>query len=148
MNLSPGRYFDEVKTGDRLTHAVTVTETHIVLSCGLFGDFNPLHSNQQLSEQGLFGGRIAHGPLTAGIMAGVLGNYFAGTALAFLEQRTRFLAPVHPGDTLTTQWEITGAEYKEKHRGGILTLKAACRNQGGQVVAEGEGKILVACRPT
>jgi 3-hydroxybutyryl-CoA dehydratase len=138
-----GKGFDELKAGEKFSDSVTVTETHIVMACGIFKDFNSLHSNESLAQGTTFKGRIAHGPLTAGIMGGVLGNYFCDTAFAYLEQTTRFKAPVVPGDTLTTEWEVVNLEAKAKYDGGIVSLRGNCRNQHGVLVAEAEGKIIV-----
>ena len=36
-----GKWYDEVAVGDTFGTSITVTETHLVLGAGLFGDFNP-----------------------------------------------------------------------------------------------------------
>ena len=61
----PGKAYDEIEIGEQFADALTVTETHLVMAAGMFGDFNPLHVNQQYSESTRFGGRILHGPFTA-----------------------------------------------------------------------------------
>lgn len=141
-----GKGFDELKLGERFSDSVTVTEAHIVMACGIFKDFNSLHSNESFAQGTTFKGRIAHGPLTAGIMSGVLGNYFSDTAFAYLEQSTRFKAPVRPGDTVTTEWEVVNLEPKAKYNGGVVSLKGDCKNQHGVLVAEAEGKVMVTNR--
>ena len=75
-------------------------------------------------------------------MAGVLGNYFAGTAIAYLEQTTKFLSPVRPGETITTEWKVIKKEPKAKYNGGVITSEAKCKNQHRKTVAEGKGKIV------
>ena len=135
--------FDDIKIGERFSDSLTVTETHLVLAASLFKDFNPLHTDEEYAKKTRFKGRVAHGPLTAGIMSGVLGNYFAGTAIAYLEQTTRFVSPVRAGDTITTEWKAVEKEPKPNCDGGIVTLEARCTNQHGKMVAEGKGKILV-----
>lgn len=135
--------FDEVEVGEKFGDSLTVTETHVVLAAAAFGDFNALHVDEETARKGIFKGRVAHGPLTAGIMAGALGNYFSRNAIGFLEQTTRFLAPVKPGDTITTQWQIEKKEPKPKYKGGVVHLSVSCKNQRGEMVAEGSGKILL-----
>jgi 3-hydroxybutyryl-CoA dehydratase len=141
--MFPGKHYDEVKAGDSFHASVTITETHLVLAAGLFGDFNPLHVDETHARKSRFGGRILHGPFTAAAMSAPVGMYFHTTAIAYLEQSCRFKAPARPGDTLTTTWTIVDRLDKPKHRGGIVVLTGACRNQDGAVVAEGECKILV-----
>lgn len=137
------RGFNDVAVGHSFSHSVTVTETHLVLAAGLFGDFHPLHTNEEYARQSRFGHRITHGPLNVGIMASVLGNYFAGAAGPYLEQTVRFKSPVAPGDTVTTAWTILEKTPKPKLDGGIIRMSVEMRNQRGELVLEGEGKIVL-----
>jgi 3-hydroxybutyryl-CoA dehydratase len=142
-----GKWYDEVALGERFGTSVTVTETHLVLASGLFGDFNPLHVDEEFSKKSMFGTRILHGPFTSALVAAPVGMYFSRTALAYLEHHCRFTAPVRPGDTLTTEWTVTDKLDKPKHRGGICVLQGMARNQRDETVVEANGKILVACSP-
>ncbi len=139
----PGKAYDEITVGETFGSALTVTETHIVMAAGLFGDFNPLHVNRQYAEKTGFGGRILHGTLTGALMSAPVGIYFAGTAIAYLEQACRFKAPVQAGDTLTTAWTITEKIDKPARQGGIAVMTAVCHNQNDILVAEADGKILL-----
>ena len=143
LMLYPRRGFNQVKGGDRFESAMTMTETHIVMGAGLFGDFNRLHVDEPFARASRHGGRIAHGYLTSSLIAASYGMVFHGTAIAYLEHACRFLKPVHAGDTLTTVWEITGLTPKPKHDGGIVAMKATCSNQDGEAVAEATGTMLV-----
>ena len=99
MNGS-GHWFDDLAEGESFSRAVTITETHLVLSAGLLGDYNPLHVDEEFARKSRFGGRILHGMMTSALMGGPVGMYFHGTAIAYLEHNARFAAPVRPGDTL------------------------------------------------
>jgi len=142
-----GRWFDEVRVGDAFESALTVTETHIVMGAGLIGDFTPHHVNAEYAKGTRFGTPILHGMLTSAIMGAAVGMYFHGTAIAYLEHRARFLAPVRAGDTLTTAWTVADLLDKPGHGGGIVVLTATAENQEGVAVAEGEARILVSARP-
>jgi len=142
-----GKWYDEVQIGDSFGDGLTVTETHLVLGAGMFGDFNPLHVNEEFAKQSRFGGRILHGPFTAALVTSPVGMYFAGTAIAYLEHACRFTAPVKPGDTLTTRWTVTEKLDKPKHGGGIIVMKGQATNQRKEIAVECEGKILVASNP-
>lgn len=141
--MFPGKHFDEVRAGDQFSSALTVTETHLVMAAGLFGDFNPLHVDEEHARKSRFGGRILHGPFTSALVAAPVGMYFHSTAVAYLEHTCRFKAPVKPGDTLTTTWTVTELLPKPKHGAGIVCMTCECKNQSGIVVAEAEGKIMV-----
>ena len=144
--MFPGKWYDEVALGERFGTSVTVTDAHLVLGSGLFGDFNPLHVDEEFSKKTMFGGRILHGPFTSALVSAPVGMYFSGTALAYLEHACRFKAPVRPGDTLTTEWTVTEKLDKPKHRGGICVLKGWCHNQKGELAVEADGKILVSSK--
>jgi acyl dehydratase len=145
--MFPGKWYDDVCVGERFGTSLTVTEAHLVLGSGMFGDFNPLHVNEEFAKRSMFGTRILHGPFASALVAAPVGMYFSGTALAYLEHACRFKAPVRPGDTLTSDWTVTEKLDKPKHKGGIAVLRCVCSNQKGEVVLEADGKILVASRP-
>jgi acyl dehydratase len=142
-----GKWYDEVALGERFGTRVTVTEAHLVLGSGLFGDFNPLHVDEEFARGSMFGTRILHGPFTSALVSAPVGMFFSHTALAYLEHACRFKAPVRPGDTLATEWTVVEKLDKPRHRGGIVVLKAVSKNQKGETVVEADGKILVASRP-
>ena len=142
-----GKWYDEVSVGESFGAGLTVTEAHLVLGSGLFGDFNPLHVNEEFARRSMFGTRILHGPFTSALVAAPVGMYFSGTALAYLEHACRFKSPVRPGDTLDTQWTVTEKIDKPKRKGGIVVMRCVSRRQDGEVAVEAEGKLLVASRP-
>jgi acyl dehydratase len=141
-----GRWFDELREGDSFSNAVTVTETHLVLGAGLIGDFNPHHTNAEYAKRTRFGTPILHGMMTSALMGAAVGMYFHGTAVAYLEHRARFIAPVRAGDTLTSRWAVTSLVAKPAHRGGIVVLAGKATIQDGSEVAEAEAKVLVGTR--
>jgi acyl dehydratase len=141
--MFPGRGYNELNIGDVFESAMTLTETHIVLGAGLFGDFNPLHVNEAWAKEGRFGGRIAHGYLTSNVMAAPLGMILYGTAIAYVEHTVRFKAPVKAGDTLRVAWTVAGREDKPKHGGGMVSFTGTCTNQDNVKVAEAEAELLV-----
>lgn len=141
--MFPGRGYNELKVGDKFESSMTLTETHIVLGAGLFGDLNPLHVNETFGKGTRFGGRIGHGYLTSNVMAAQMGMILYGTAIAYVEHTVRFTAPVRAGDTLTSTWTVTAKDDKPKHGGGMVSFAGTCVNQDGAKVAEAEAKLLV-----
>jgi 3-hydroxybutyryl-CoA dehydratase len=145
--MSRGKWYEEVQVGERFGASLTVTETHLVLAAGMFGDFNPLHVDEAFAKKSRFGTRILHGPFSSALVSSPVGMHFAGTAIAYLEHACRFKAPVRPGDTLATEWTVLEKLDKPKHNGGICVLRGTARNQDGEVAVEADGKILVSSRP-
>jgi 3-hydroxybutyryl-CoA dehydratase len=142
--VSPrGPHFEDVEVGLTFSDASTVTEAHILLAAGIFGDLAPLHINEEFARGTRFGTRIAHGPLVTGMMAGVLSSYFHGTAIGYLEESVRFLAPVFPGDTVTSEWTVRETTAKPKLGGGIVAFDVECRKTDGTVVLSGTAKAII-----
>ncbi len=142
-----GRAFKDLTVGERFADAMTVTEAHVVMAAGLFKDFNALHTNAAWAAGNRFGGRVVHGFLVLGIMCGVYSGYFHATDISTVEEAARFLAPVYPGDTITTEWVVAATEPKRSVDGGLVTLRGVARNQHGAVVVEMDAKLLVASTP-
>ena len=146
MKVARGRWFDELAVGETFGSTLTITDAHLLLGAGYVADFNPLHVDEEFARKSRFGGRILHGMLTGALMGGPVGMHFHGTAIAYLEHNTRFLAPVRPGDTLAIAWTITRLVAKPAHGGGIAELTGTATNQQGVIAAEAVGKILVFAR--
>ena len=138
-----GKRFNEISIGETFGNRLTVTESHIVQGAGLFGDFNPLHVDKEFCKSSRFKEPILHGPLTSALISASVGQFFSGTAIAYLEHNCVFKAPVKAGDTLTTQWTIADKQLKEKIEAGIVSMNAVCINQDKITVAEASGKIML-----
>jgi len=136
-----GKWYEEAKVGDSFGSSLTVTETHLVLAAGMFGDFNPLHVDEEFAKKSMFGGRILHGPFTGALVSAPVGNYFAGTAIAYLEHTCRFKAPVRAGDTLNVRATVIDL-VPEKRRATLSTVITV----GNRVVLEGEAVVIVPLR--
>jgi 3-hydroxybutyryl-CoA dehydratase len=127
----------DLDLGDRAQMSRTITETDIVLFAGITGDTNPAHLDEEYAKGTRFGGRLAHGMLSAGLVSAVLGTKLPGPGTIYLEQSLRFVAPVRPGDTVTA--EVVVAEMLPK---GRVRLSTTCTNQQGARVLEGEALVL------
>ena len=131
--------FSELQTGQAAEFTKTVTESDIVMYAGITGDFNPMHVNQEYAEKTMFGGRIAHGMLTAGFISAVLGMKLPGQGSIYLNQSLRFMKPVRIGDTITARIEVIEL-FPEKKR---VRLATSCRNQNDETVLDGEALVLM-----
>lgn len=125
------------KVGDKAATARTVTEADVVLFGGVTGDLNPAHTDEVWAKGTRFGGRIAHGMLSAGYISAVLGMKLPGPGTIYMSQSLKFTAPVRIGDTITAQVEVV--EIIENKR---LRLTTTATNQEGKVVLEGEALVM------
>jgi 3-hydroxybutyryl-CoA dehydratase len=130
--------FDELTVGMSAEHAKTVTEADVVLFAGISGDFNPVHVDAEAAAASRFGGRIAHGMLSAGFISAAIAMKLPGAGSIYLSQSLRFTKPVRIGDTVTARVEV--AELLSKRRVRLLTV---CRNQHDETVLDGEATVMV-----
>lgn len=133
-----GKSVDQIKVGDVETFARTITESDVYLFGGVTGDLNPAHTNQVASEKTMFKGRIAHGMLTASYISTILGMYLPGPGTIFLSQETKFLKPVHFGDTITAK--VTATEVNVEKN--IVSFDTECVNQEGVKVLVGKATVM------
>jgi 3-hydroxybutyryl-CoA dehydratase len=115
----------------------TVTEADIVAFAEITGDRNPVHLDLAYAENTLFGGRIAHGMLSAGYISAVIGTKLPGPGAIYLSQSLRFRRPVRIGDTVIARVEVAAINNARAR----VTLATACL-VNGDVVVDGEAQIL------
>ena len=131
--------FDELAVGQSAEIAKTVTESDIALFAGVTGDFNPVHVDAVAAEKTRFGGRIAHGILSAGFISAVIAMRLPGAGSIYLSQSLRFTKPVRIGDTVTARVEVLEVVATKRR----VRLATTCRNQNGETVVEGEAVVMV-----
>lgn len=131
--------FAELTPGMKAETSRTVTEADVVLFAGVTGDTNPVHMDEVAASRSRFGGRIAHGMLTAGHVSAVIGMKLPGPGAIYMEQSLRFTRPVHIGDTVTSTVEVMEVDPRLRR----VRLKTTCTNQQSKVVLEGEALVLV-----
>jgi acyl dehydratase len=141
-----GLTFDEFEIGRVFdTMSRTITEADVVAFAGLSGDFNPLHTDEQLMKSSPFGGRIAHGMLCASIGTGLANQLgiFEGTTIAVMQITLRFTGAVKFGDTI--RLKLTCKEKKESSKGdkGTATFSGELFNQRDERVLDSDWVVLL-----
>ncbi len=90
-----------LQVGQSADFSKMVTEADVVRFAEITGDRNPVHLDAAYAERSPFGGRIAHGMLTASFISTVLAMRLPGPGTIYLSQSLRFLRPVRLGETVT-----------------------------------------------
>jgi 3-hydroxybutyryl-CoA dehydratase len=129
--------YEDIKVGDEASLTRTITEVHIVNYAGLTGDWNPVHADAEHAAQSMFGERIAHGMLVAGLISAVLGSQLPGPNSVYLGQDLSFVAPVKIGDTVKVV--VTVTEKRDDKR--IIKLQTTACNQRGEMVINGSAVV-------
>jgi len=126
-----------LQVGDTGSFSKTITEEDVFAFADATGDFNPLHIDEEYARRTVFGHRIAHGILTAGIISTVLGGEIPGLGTIFVELHIKFLKPVYYGDTMTATATVTEIINPKRVR-----LMVACLNQKDEDVALGNAIVI------
>jgi 3-hydroxybutyryl-CoA dehydratase len=136
--VAPQLYFEDLKVGMRATYVKTVTEFDVIAFAGLSGDKNPIHLDEAYARKTRFGGRIAHGMLSAALLSAVLGTRLPGPGAVYMSQTLFFRAPVRLGAEVTASVEIVEL-IPAKSR---VRLACAC-TVGADTVIDGEALMFV-----
>jgi len=133
--------FDDLQLGQTASLGKTITEADILLYAAVSTDTNPVHINAEAAKESVFGERVAHGMLSAGLISAVLGTRLPGPGTIYLGQTLRFRAPVKIGATVIATVEVTALDPAKKR----ATLKTTCTVEGNTVI-EGEAQVQVPSR--
>ena len=130
-------HIDQLQPGMSACTSKTVTEADIILFAGISTDVNPAHLDEEYAKGTMFGGRIAHGMLSAGFISAVLANKLPGPGTIYLSQTLKFKAPVRPGDTVTATVTVREVNVAKNR----VVLDTVC-TVAGKVVIEGECQMM------
>jgi 3-hydroxybutyryl-CoA dehydratase len=90
--------------GETATNEVTVTEETIEAFAELSGDENPIHLDDEYAAETMFGGRVAHGIISAAVVSGALAGLSGD--IVYLSQELSFEKPVFPGETVAASVSV------------------------------------------
>jgi 3-hydroxybutyryl-CoA dehydratase len=125
--------------GEEATLTKIISDEDIKTFARISGDENPVHVNDEYAKGTMFGGRIAHGILVAGLISAVLGTVLPGPGSIYMSQQIRFLAPVRPGDQVTALAKVTDWDPDK----GRIALLTEVTNQDGVTVITGEARLAM-----
>ena len=143
--LAPQRWFEDFTEGEIFNlPSRTMTEAIFLAFQAASGDNHPIHYNVEFCRAHGMPHMLAHGfqvaiQTVAG--AGMFPFMVEESLKAFLDQSSRFLAPVFVGDTLYPS--LTVAKLEPQNTTGILTMASSVRNQQGVVVLDGTQRYLL-----
>ena len=118
-----------------------ITQNDILLFSKVSGDENPVHLNEEYAQQSIFGGRIAHGMLTASLVSAVIAEQLPGHGTVYLSQTLKFIRPVYPGQLVKTTVLVKNIEYTNRR----VTLDCECKVDEKEVLT-GEALVLAPSR--
>jgi len=141
-NLPRGTIFiEDLEVGMTRYVRKVVTDQDIEMFAAVSTDHNPVHLDDDYAEETMFGGRIAHGMLTAGLISAVIGEQLPGHGTIYMGQSLKFLAPVRPNDTVLAEVTVTDIDMSKRR----VRMDCACSVDGKKVLA-GEATVLAPSR--
>ncbi len=132
---------EDLEIGMARSISKTITDADIEAFAQLSCDHNPVHLDEDYAQDTIFGGRIAHGMLTAALISAVIGEQLPGHGSVYLGQNLKFLAPVRPGDRVQAVVHVADIEYSRRR----VTLDCQCL-VGDICVLKGEALVLAPSR--
>ncbi len=143
--LAPQRWFEDFAVGEVFNlPSRTMTEAIFLAFQAASGDNHPIHYDVEFCRAHGMPHMLAHGfqvAIQTAAGAGLFPFMVEESLKAFLDQSSRFLAPVFVGDTLYPS--LTVAKLEPQNTTGILTMASAVRNQKGVVVLDGTQRYLL-----
>jgi len=143
------RYWEDIKAGEVIELGRRAVTKEAILTFAREFDPQPFHADEAAAQRTIWGGLIASGWHTGSMLMRLFYDGFLKDTVSLGSpgiDELKWLKPVRPGDTLSTEWTVTEKLDKPKHRGGICVLTGVSQNQRGEIVVEAEGKILVSAR--
>jgi 2-methylfumaryl-CoA hydratase len=139
MKTNPGRFFEDYRLGEVITHAVprTVGQGERALYHALYPARGAVHSSDEFARSvGLAASPlddlIAFHTVFGKTVPDVSLNAVANLGYA----EGRWLAPVWPGDTLRSQSEVIGLKETSSGATGVVWVRTKGVNQHGRVVLD------------
>lgn len=143
---NPGRFFEDYRVGEVLTHATprTVTEGDRALYHALYPTRFALYSSDEFARsigfprspiEDLAAFHLVFGKTVPDVSLNAVAN------LGYAEGR--FLAPVYPGDTLSTTSQVIGLRQNSSGKTGVVWVHSTGCNQSGVPVIDYKRWVMV-----
>lgn len=133
------RDFGELRIGQTVEKTTAITSELIAEFARLTDDTNQVHLDDGYAASTFFGRRVAHGMISASLIAALIGSELPGAGSIYLSQNLEFKGPVYPGDEVTVRLEIFELIDDSKKVG----LKTTVKNQNDKLVLDGTAWVLL-----
>lgn len=145
-------YLDDLVVGQRFGSAVRRVDEGEIISFAQAFDPQPFHLDRTAGAKSIFGGLAASGWHTGAMTMRLLVESeftVAGGIVGTGFDEFRWLAPVHPGDTLTLETEVVDVKRStRKPESGAVKVRITTLNQRMQPVQLLLANLIVPCRPS
>ncbi|MAH97938.1 MAG: enoyl-CoA hydratase [Euryarchaeota archaeon] len=129
--------FEDFYIGQKASFSKKVTLDLIKSFAEISEDSNPIHLDEEIARNSVFGKRVAHGMLVASFISALISKKLPGPSSIYYEQNLSFRKPVYVNDKIKVEVVITDLV---KHK-RLICLSTNCYNQNNQIVISGSAKI-------
>lgn len=143
------RWFEDFSVGEKfILPSRTMTDAIFLAFQAASGDNHPIHYDIEFCRARGMPHMLAHGYqilIQTAAGAGTFPFMTEDSLIGFLDQSSKFLAPVYVGDTLYGTLIID--EVKPGRTTGVVGMRTTVHNQKRQLVLEGTQRYLLRKRP-
>ena len=144
------RYFEDYVSGTTYEYGEISLSADEIIEFARRFDPQPIHINSEAAARGPFGGLIASGWHTAGVMMRLLADHYISHVASLASpgvDEIRWLIPVRPGDTLSIRVTVleTKRSRSKPDRGTVRSF-VEVMNQNREVVMSLKPLSIVRCR--
>jgi acyl dehydratase len=144
------RYFEDYVPGSVFEYGSIAVEQDEVIAFARRFDPQDIHTDPAAAANGPFGGLIASGWHTAGLMMRLYVDHYLSKVASLASpgiDELRWIAPVRPGDVLRIRVTVMEANRsRSKPDRGIVRSLIEVLNQGGDVVMSLKAVNFLQCR--
>ena len=123
--------------GDSAERTRRTSKKDIILFTEMTGDRNPLHYDQKLAEESVFGKLIVQGGVTSGILNALVAEDLPGPGTVFLSVEWKFVKAVGVDEEITGRVEIKEVRQDKP----ICKIETTVRNQAGDICLAGSATV-------
>jgi acyl dehydratase len=125
------------KVGDSAERTRRTSVQDIIRFTEMTGDRNPLHYDQKLAEESVFGKLIVQGGVTSGILNALVAEDLPGPGTVFLSVEWKFVKAVGVDEEITGRVEIKEVRPDKP----ICKIETTVRNQTGDICLSGTATV-------
>ena len=138
-------FFEDLRVGE--TYYIpsrTLSDANFAAFQLASADNHPIHYDIEYCKNRGYPNLLAHGfqvLIQTAAGAGNFAHLISGSLVAFVEQSSKFIAPVFSGDTVYPELEIS--ELLAQNTTGLVIVNSRVHNQRKELVLEGIQKYVV-----
>ena len=138
-------WYEDFQPGARYpTRTRTITDADHEAFCKLVGYDVPLFLDNDYARAQGMRGRICPSHLIMSFSTAMTGDLFTETVIAMVAlDNARFLAPLHPGDTIRTEVEVLEKRETSRADRGIVVFRDHVYDQYGNEVFSNDKTVLL-----